>query len=46
MWRQPAERDGDDNYRDKNPAAGAIFCPANYKAAASREAVSNCADQS
>ena len=45
MRRQPGERDGDDNYRNKNPAAGGIFDPADSETAASRKAVSDGAGQ-
>ena len=43
MRRQPGERDGDDNQRNENPAAGGIFAPADSETAASGKGVSGCA---
>ena len=45
MWRQPGERDGDDNQRNENPATGGIFAPADSETAASGKGVSDCASQ-
>lgn len=45
MRRQPRERDGDDNQRNENPAAGGIFAPADSETAASGKGVSDCAGQ-
>ena len=45
MWRQPREHDRDDNQRNKNPAAGGIFPPAESETAASGKGVSDCAGQ-
>jgi len=45
MRRQPGERDGDDNQRNENPAAGGIFAPADSETAASGKGVSGCASQ-
>src|SRR5437762_13417707 len=45
MWRQPGERDDDDNQRNENPAAGGIFAPADSETAASGKGVSDCAGQ-
>ena len=41
MRRQPGERDGDDNYRDENPAAGGIFPLPDSETAASGKGVSD-----
>src|SRR5438874_13052103 len=43
--RQPGERDGDNNQRNENPAAGGIFAPADSETAASGKGVSDCAGQ-
>src|SRR5206468_8106268 len=45
MRWEPCERDGEDNQRNENPAAGGIFSPANSETAASGKAVSDCAGQ-
>ena len=42
MWRQPRERDGDDNQRNENPAAGRIFPMADSETAAPGKRVSDC----
>ncbi len=46
MRWEPCERDGEDNQRNENPAAGGIFAPADSETAASRKGVSDCAGQS
>ena len=45
MWRQPGERDGDDNQRNENPSARDIFALADANTAAPRKAESGCAGQ-
>jgi hypothetical protein len=42
MWRQPRERDGDDNQGNENPAAGWIFPLPDSETAAPRKGVSDC----
>ena len=45
MRWQPGKRDGHDNQRNENPAAGDIFALANSKTAAARKAESDCTGQ-
>jgi len=45
MRWQPRERDGDDNQRNENPAAGGIFPPADSDTAAAGKGVSDRAGQ-
>src|SRR5437773_11598245 len=45
MRWEPCERDGEDNQRNENPAAGVIFAPAASETAASGTGVSDCARQ-
>src|SRR5207249_12034264 len=43
MRWEPCERDGEDNQRNENPAAGGIFAPADSETAASGKGLSDCA---
>src|SRR5437762_2607423 len=45
MRWEPRERDGENNQRNENPAAGGIFAPADSETAASGKGVSDCAGQ-
>jgi len=45
MRWEPRERDGEDNQRNENPAAGGIFAPADSETAAPGKGVSDCAGQ-
>src|SRR6266480_4289953 len=45
MRWEPCERDGEDNQRNENPAAGGIFASADSETAASGKGVSDCAGQ-
>ena len=45
MRWEPCERDGEDNQRNENPAAGGIFAPADSETAASGKGVNDCAGQ-